>query len=238
MPKARRLALLFDLDGTLVDSIELIINSFEHAFASHTGPAPSREEFATGIGRPLAAQFAAYCESADQVQLLISKYREYQLVHHDRLTKPYEGMAEAVVALSVAGHSLGVVTSKIEALALRALKHVRFAEHFRVVVGCDATTRHKPDPEPVLLALERLKMSPENAIFVGDSPYDMQAGRAAGVTAVGVIWGAFTREVLEDAGAQHVLERPSELPGLVERISTLAVVDSPPDSNLLAGPSI
>ena len=238
MPKARRLALLFDLDGTLVDSIELIINSFQHAFASHTGPAPSREEFATGIGRPLAAQFAQYCESADQVQFLISKYREYQLVHHDRLTKPYDGMAGAVVALSEAGHALGVVTSKVEALALRALKHVGFAEHFRVVVGCDATTKHKPDPEPVLLALERLNMPPEHAIFVGDSPYDIQAGLAAGVTAVGVTWGAFTRQVLEDAGAEHVLEHPSELPGLVARIATRAALARPSDSNLLAGPSI
>jgi pyrophosphatase PpaX len=221
MSKPRRLAVLFDLDGTLVDSIELIVNSFQHAFASHSGPSP--EEFTTGIGRPLAAQFAPYCESAEQVQFLISKYREYQLAHHDRLTKPYDGMANAVVTLRDEGHALGVVTSKIEPLARRALQHVGFSEHFQVVIGSDATARHKPDPEPVLLALDRLHMAAENAVFVGDSPYDVQAGRAAGVATVGVVWGAFARPRLEEAGAEHVVEHPSELPGLVARIAKLAV---------------
>jgi pyrophosphatase PpaX len=211
VPTVRRLAVLFDLDGTLIDSIELIVSAARHAFGSRAGPAPSTEEFVAGIGRPLIAQFGPYCATDQEMQALIASYRQYQLAHHDSLTTAYDGIPAAIQTLDEAGHALAVVTSKVDALANRALVHVGLAPRFPVVIGCDATTRHKPDAEPVLLALERTGVAAADGIFVGDSPYDILAGRAAGVLAVGALWGPFPRHVLEDAGAHATLEHPSEL---------------------------
>jgi pyrophosphatase PpaX len=213
-------ALLFDLDGTLVDSIELILQSAKHAFSCRPGPAPTSEAFAAGIGRPLRAQFGPYCESDDDIEFLIARYREFQLEHHDRLTKAYPGIPEAVTALAAAGHPLAVVTSKLDAMARRALAHVGLDQAIPVVIGSDATRRHKPDPDPVLLALERLGVAASEAIFFGDSPYDMEAGRAAGVTPVAVLWGAFSHEELRRAGARHTLAQPSEIPAFVGQFPT------------------
>jgi pyrophosphatase PpaX len=211
----RQLAILFDLDGTLVDSIELILSAAEHAFAGRPGRAASREEFRSGIGRPLAEQFGPYCANAEELEALIAAYRGYQLEHHDRLTNAYPGIADAVRELAGAGHALAVVTSKMGAMAQRAVRYVGLESHIPLIVGCDATERHKPDPEPVLFALAHLGIAPADAIFLGDSPYDMEAGRAAGVTTVAALWGAFPREILLDAGAQHALAHPSELTELV-----------------------
>jgi pyrophosphatase PpaX len=208
-------AILFDLDGTLVDSIDLIVRSALHAFSCRPGPSPSAEIFAAGIGRPLRAQFGPYCADDEELDFLVSRYREYQLAHHDRLTRAYDGIPEAIGALAGAGHPLAVVTSKLDAMARRALAHVGLDRSISLVIGCDATTRHKPDPEPVLCALDRLGIAPADAIFFGDSPYDMQAGQAAGVTPVAVLWGAFSREALLDAGARHTLARPAEIPAFV-----------------------
>jgi pyrophosphatase PpaX len=106
---------------------------------------------------------------------------------------------------------MGIVTSKVGFMAERALAHTGLARYMKCIVASDSTTRHKPEPEPVLMALERLGASPDEAMFVGDSPYDMQSGRAAGVHAVGVAWGAFTSETLVEAGAEVVLHKPLDL---------------------------
>jgi pyrophosphatase PpaX len=213
-------AVLFDLDGTLVDSIALIVQSALHAFSCRAGPAPSAEVFAAGIGQPLRTQFAPYCAHDEDLDFLIARYREYQLAHHDRLTRAYDGIPEAVAALAAAGHPLAVVTSKLDAMARRALAHVGLDQAIPLVIGCDATTRHKPDPEPVLLALDRLGRAPDQTIFFGDSPYDMEAGRAAGVTPVAVLWGAFSQEELLRAGARHTLAEPAEMLAFVRRFRT------------------
>ncbi len=218
MPHARPFAVLFDLDGTLVDSIQLILNAARHAFASRPGPAPSTAEFAAGIGRPLVDQFGPYASTPEEMEALIATYREYQLAHHDRLTSAYPGIVDAVRVLGREQCTLAVVTSKMTAMAQRALIHVGLHADIALVIGCDATERHKPEPEPVLLALERLGASASDAVFVGDSPYDMAAGRAAGVTPVAALWGAFPRRVLEDAGARYALDEAAELPRLVRRL--------------------
>lgn len=204
-------AVLFDLDGTLVDSIELIVAAAMNAFASRPGPSPSEAQIRSTIGRPLPTTFGPWLVSDDDLPFLISRYREYQLEHHDRLTNAYDGIPEAVAALDAAGHRMGIVTSKVGFMAERALVHTGLARYMRCIIASDTTTRHKPDPEPALVALERLGVRPEETVFVGDSPYDMQAARAAGVRAVGVSWGAFTAATLVEAGAEAVLHRPGEL---------------------------
>jgi pyrophosphatase PpaX len=204
-------AVLFDLDGTLVDSIELIVTAAMNAFASRPGPSPTEAQIRNTIGRPLPTTFGPWLVDENDLPFLISKYREYQLEHHDRLTNAYDGIVDAVAALDAAGCRMGIVTSKVGFMAERALVHTGLAQYMRCIVASDSTTRHKPEPEPVLLALEKLGAAPDEAVFVGDSPYDMQSGRAAGVHAVGVAWGAFTTDTLLDAGAEVILHRPTEL---------------------------
>ena len=203
--------ILFDLDGTLVDSIGLIVAAAMNAFACRPGPSPTEAEIRNTIGRPLPTTFGPWLVNDDDLPFLIARYREYQLEHHDRLTSAYEGIVDAVAELDAAGCAMGIVTSKVGFLADRALVHTGLARYMRCVIGSDSTTKHKPDPAPVFLALERLNAAPADAVFVGDSPYDMEAARGAGVRALGVAWGAFDAHRLLDAGAERVVERPLEL---------------------------
>lgn len=210
-------ALLFDLDGTLVDSIELILRSARHAFVGFEGRAPSDDEWRAGIGRPLLDAFRDFAPDEAEVQRLIGRYREYQMEHHDRLLRPYDGVVQVIQRFADAGHPMALVTSKSDWLAERALRHVGLDKAIPVVVGCDSCTRHKPHPEPVERAIALLRSTPADAIFVGDSPHDVEAGRAAGVYTVGVTWGAFTREEMERSGADQVIHRIEDLPPLVAR---------------------
>src|SRR5688572_30568062 len=156
MAATRPLAILFDLDGTLIDSIELILNSAKHAFRDREGHVPSDAEWLTGVGIPLAAMFRRYARDDDEVAALIAKYREYQLANHDRLVTCYDQVVETVDLIRATGHPVAIVTSKTGWLARRGLDHVGLGPHFDVIIGCDDCERHKPDPEPVLMALHRL----------------------------------------------------------------------------------
>lgn len=218
MVQPRPLAVLFDLDGTLIDSIELILNSAKHAFLDRDGHVPSDAEWLTGVGIPLATMFRRYARDDADIDVLIAKYREYQLANHDRLVSCYDLVVETIDSLRAAGHPLGIVTSKTGWLAQRGLDNVGLGSHFDVIVGCDTCDRHKPDPGPVLFALEHLGYAPEEAVFVGDSIYDIQAGNAAGVTTIAALWGPFSREDLESSGPTHFLDRIADLPQLLERL--------------------
>jgi pyrophosphatase PpaX len=210
-------AILFDLDGTLLDSIELILTSARHAFGSLGRECPSDQEWLAGVGIPLFTMFGRYARDEEDLHALIRAYRDYQMANHDRLVRCYDDVVETVAMLHGRGHELAVVTSKSEWLALRGLVHVGLARYFDTIVGCDASTRHKPDPEPVRIALHRLGARPEDAIFVGDSVHDVLAGNAAGVTTAAALWGAFRREDLEPGEPGHWLERMSDLGHVLEQ---------------------
>ena len=212
-----RPALLFDLDGTLIDSIELIMRSMRHAFDGYGARAPSDDEWRALIGRPLIESFREFVVEEPEVERLIGRYREYQLEHHDRLVRPYDGIVAAIRAFAAAGHPMALVTSKADWLATRALVHVGLDDAIPVVVGCDTVARHKPHPEPVQRALVLLRATPEHAIFVGDSPHDIDAGRAAGVYTIAVTWGAFTRDEMDRAGADAVIHEVGQLAAAVTR---------------------
>lgn len=211
-----RAAILFDLDGTLIDSIELILASMRHAFARRGNAPPADAEWLTGVGIPLHTMFRRYFPSDHDVEEMISYYREHQLANHDRLVVPYDDVVDTVQRLHALGHPLAVVTSKTEALARRGLSYVQLLPLFDEVIGCDSCSRHKPHPEPVLTALERLGRRGTAAYFVGDSVHDIEAGNAAGVETVAALWGPFTREELAPARPTHYLERICDLPALVE----------------------
>ena len=209
-------AILFDLDGTLIDTIELILSSARHAFEEWR-VRPTDEEWVRGIGTPLVQQLRAYADNDDEVALLLERYRRYQHAHHDRLTRCYDDVPEVIAALASRGHQLAVVTSKASPIAHQSLAFVGLDQFFPVVVGFDDTTRHKPDPEPVRVALSRLGVSADQAAFVGDSPHDVHAGKAAGVVTIAALWGPFDRETLADARPDHFIGCMADLPGVLDR---------------------
>ncbi len=214
---ARADAVLVDLDGTLVDSIELILNSARHAFVGFSGRAPSDEEWRAGIGRPLHAVLGEYTNDAAEAARLLARYREYQLEHHDRLVTAYAGIVDQLRVFADAGHPLAIVTSKAEWLARRALELIGANDLFAVLVGCDSCINFKPHPEPVERALALLHTPAGDAIFFGDSPHDMASGHEAGVYTVGVTWGASTREEMAATDADVLIDSVAELRNVVER---------------------
>jgi len=204
---------LFDLDGTLIDSIDLILRSYRHTMQVHRSgePLPPDDVWMKGLGTPLWVQFRDWTDDAAEIAAMVATYRAYNLTHHDALVKPYEGVAAAVLALHAQGIRLGLVTSKLRDGALRGLKLAGLERAFEIVVGSGDVTHPKPHPEPVLKALELLDAPAAETVFVGDSRHDLECGRAAGVKTAAVLWGPFDRAHLQDLTPDYWLEKPDDL---------------------------
>lgn len=223
MPQRRPYAVLFDLDGTLIDSIGLLLASVEHAFEGRT-LAPTPEEWVAGIGTPLAKQLEPYASSAEDVELLVSRYRGFQNEAHDRMTTVYDGVTETLEQLRAGGHPMGIVTSKGNNMMFKSLRYTNIERFMQSMIGCDSCAIHKPDPFPVCMALDELGYEFSEAVFLGDSPHDILAGNAAGVTTIAALWGPFTRPMLEPHRPKHFLDDIRGLVPLVERIQNEALV--------------
>jgi pyrophosphatase PpaX len=205
---------LFDFDGTIVDSGAMILASFRHATKTVLAREIPDAELAAAVGgSTIFEQMRAF--DPNRVDELVDAYREHNTPLHDEL-RAFHGMEELLGGLRAEGRRLGIVTAKRRKtidLAFRVLDLERF---FDAVVTADATARHKPDPEPVLHALALLGAEPREAAFVGDSPFDMGAGSAAGVFTVGVSWGGLHAETaLRAAGADVVVHSQEELLGVL-----------------------
>ena len=200
---------LFDLDGTLVDSSALILESFHHTTERVLGKRfPDSEILAHVGGGNLDTQMALL--DADHVPELVRIYREHNNASYRDLAC-FPGILDVLAELRLQGRRLGVVSAKRRPTIEIAFAAAGLEGMFDVVVGSDATTRFKPDPEPILHALELLGAAPRDAAYVGDSPFDAAAARAAGVYAVAVAWGGIHR--VEDADV--LVETPEELLGVL-----------------------
>ena len=200
---------VFDLDGTVVDSVELIVKSFRHATSTVLGEVLPDEFIVAGVGRPLRAQMERL--SAEHAQELYDVYREYNHRRHDELIRGYDGIEEVLDALKAAGRRTGIVTSKSRDTTEMAFRAVGLEARFDVVVTATDTTEHKPSPAPLLLCLQRLGATAAGSVYIGDSPFDIQAGAAAGMTTAAVAWGVFGRDTLLAAGPDFWLDEPRDL---------------------------
>lgn len=209
MPKYE--TFLFDLDGTLIDSIDLILSSFRHTMQVHLDDVPPDDVWLKGLGTPLVVQFREFTDSDDQIAAMVETYRDHNLANHDTMVREYPGVRDVVLEIAAAGTKLGIVTSKKRPGTLKGLTTCRFDGHFEVLVTADDVERYKPNPDPVLLALELLDANPDTTVFVGDSPHDMAAGRSAGVATAAVMWGPFPREWLVPHEPTHWVEQPGQL---------------------------
>jgi pyrophosphatase PpaX len=201
---------LFDFDGTLVDSGRIILASFRHATKTVLEREIPDEVLVAGVGGSgIAEQMAAI--DADHADELVRVYREHNEPLHEEL-EAFEGIAELLERLHGEGRRLGIVTAKRRPTVQLAFDRLELESWFDAVVCREQTEHGKPHPEPVLRALEILGARPADAAFVGDSPYDMGAGLAAGVFTVGVSWGGIHgRALLDDAGADVVVDSLEEL---------------------------
>jgi pyrophosphatase PpaX len=201
---------LFDLDGTVIDSGAIILASMRHAATEVLGTAPPDEELMETVGGPgLEAQMRAL--APDRVEELVTVYRAHNEPLHDTLAC-CDGMDDVLLRLKDEGRRLGIVTAKRRATVELAFASVPLAHLFETVVGGDETARHKPDPEPLLLALERLNARADETAYVGDAPFDVRAAKAAGIHAVAVTWGGIhPRERLEREEPDAVVATAEEL---------------------------
>lgn len=206
---------LFDLDGTLIDSLELILRSYRHTAERHLRMGPVDDLFwKKELGTPLRRQFRALTTDEVLVETMVTTYVEFNHLHHDTLLREFPGVLEAVRALKDRGADLGIVTSKKRAGTLRGLTRCRLEGLFEVVVAADDVERHKPDPFPVARAVELLGARLERTVFIGDSPHDMAAGKAAGVATAAALWGPFLREELEPQRPDFWLAAPADITAL------------------------
>ncbi|MDX6474874.1 MAG: pyrophosphatase PpaX [Gaiellaceae bacterium] len=208
--RVRYPVVLFDLDGTVIDSGAIILASMRHAAETVVGGEWHDHDLMKAVGGPgLEAQMVAL--DPDRVDELVRVYRAHNEPLHDTL-ECCLGMEDVLATLKDRGHRLGIVTAKRRLTVDLAFAKLPIEHLFETVVGGDETEHHKPHPAPLLLALERLSASPEDAAYVGDSPFDMQAAKAAGLYAIGVSWGRIhTAEKLGDAdvivdSAEELLE--------------------------------
>lgn len=211
---------LFDLDGTLIDTIDLIIKAFEHSFAVCLNRQMPRSELVKYFGLPLRDAMRRYA-AADQVEVLCTAYREFNQQYHDELIKPFVGVSETLSALQTRGIKMAVVTSKKVPMAQRGLQCMGLTAYMDTVIGCDICANHKPHPEPMEKALADLGLQAEECLCIGDSPFDLQSGRAAGCYgAVAVRYTSFNwQQMLQEGQPDYVVDKMPDLLPIIDDLN-------------------
>lgn len=207
--------ILFDLDGTLLDTNELIIQSFQHTYNKHLDKEFPREKIIENFGEILKTTLDRECVGCSEEA--IKTYREFQTLNFDKLITMHTGVKEGLEFLHKKGYKLGVVTSRLNESARRGLKLFDLEKYFGTIVGANDADKHKPDPEPVLMALKALESKADEAIMVGDSPYDVLCAKNAGVLSVAVGWSALPRAMYMEHDPDYVVESMEELIRIIEK---------------------
>ncbi|MEC0208956.1 pyrophosphatase PpaX [Paenibacillus ehimensis] len=196
---------LFDLDGTIVDTNELIIQSFLHTFEGITAEPVTREHIVPNMGRPLIEQMMFF-SGREQVDDLVKKYRTFNIAHHDELVREFPHVRETLAKLHAAGVKLGVVTSKIRQTTEMGLKLTGLYDYFGTIVTVDDVGKAKPDPEGIHKAVRELGGDLSTALMVGDSHYDIEAAHNAGIPSVAVAWSLKGTEYLKQYKPTHIIQ--------------------------------
>ncbi len=208
-PSPRWPVVVFDLDGTLVDTIGLIVASYQHAFRTVLGVEQDESRIRGWIGQPLIRAFREV--APDQADDLYGSYLEWNHANTERLIRRYADIDTLLAALGHAGVRTAVATSKLKGPAETALRLTGLGDHVTTLVTMEDTDRHKPDPDPLHVALGRLRARPEQAVYVGDAVVDVTAARRAGMASVGVTWGAGARAEVAAAGPDVVADTVEQL---------------------------
>lgn len=216
MGNLKKDTILFDLDGTLINTNELIIESFLHTLHHYYPNQYGREDVIPFIGPPLVDSFKSI--DKDRYKEMVEMYREHNVAHHDALVKEFEGVFETVAHLQDEGYHLAVVTTKMRPTVHMGLNLTKLDQFFDVVVTYNDVQNVKPHPEPLYKALTQLGSSKERAIMVGDSQYDILAGKNAGVTTIGVGYSIKGREFIEKQKPDFIIDTMPELIDVAKRL--------------------
>lgn len=181
---------LFDLDGTLADTEEVIVKSFTHIHEKFNNNKPSRDEILKTFGEPLKETLKR--EFKEELEVVLEEYRNYHRgIFHDYL-KPHENAIEIVKKLHKQGFTLGVVTSRLSDTAVEILETFKVKKYFKSVIAVDNTEKHKPHPEPLLKAIENMEGDPSSSIYIGDTKFDVECAKNAKVKSVLVGWSHYS----------------------------------------------
>jgi pyrophosphatase PpaX len=220
---APRRPVLFDLDGTLADTIPLLLASMHAAYDSVGGTAPDDRVWLRGMGTPLRAQFLHF-EGHDlaRVEALIAVYREWQIANLTTYVTAYDGIHALLEALQQRAHPIAVVTGKGQMMARMTLAQVDLLTPFSVIIGAENSSRHKPDPDPLLVGAKALGVAPAGALYIGDAPNDILAARAAGMIDVWAAWGPFRDSEIAPFTPSYTVQSPAEILALLESLDARA----------------
>ncbi|MFB1051321.1 pyrophosphatase PpaX [Paraliobacillus sp. JSM ZJ581] len=206
--------ILFDLDGTLIDTNELIITSFKHTLEKHTGKVYEREDILPFIGPPLLESLQQV--DPEQAEAMMATYRVHNIENHKKYVAAYPTVIETIETLKRNGYQLGIVTTKIRDTAELGLKITGLYDAFDCVIGLDDVTNAKPHPEPIIKALTKLNANPEHALMVGDNYHDIEAGQNAGVKTAGVAWSIKGETTLAEYQPDYMLKEMKDLLTILE----------------------
>ena len=208
-------AVFFDLDGTVADTVELILRSYRHTMKRHLGEELPDSRWLATLGTPLHEQLKGFARDGEELDRMVDTYVSFQRGIHDDLVAPYPGVPDAVAALRARGVPTAIVTSKRRQVAERTVACCGLTGAFEFLVCADDVAQAKPDPEPVHLALVRSGVADASAtLFVGDSPFDLIAGRGAGTRTAAALWGPFRRARLEEADPDYWLATAEDVLGI------------------------
>ena len=205
-------AVLFDLDGTLIDTYQLILESFRHATRKVLGRVIPDEQLMVKVGQPLSTQIWDWTDNQEVHDEILTVYREFNHAVHDDMVSTFSGVPQILSDLRDQGVRMGVVTSKLHWLAQRGLDRTGLAGYMETLVSPDDYPQaHKPAPGPVLYGCELLGVDPQECWYVGDSPFDIAAGNAAGCKTAAVLWGMFPKETLCEQKPTVCCATPNDL---------------------------
>ncbi len=207
--------IIFDLDGTLLNTIDDLTDAGNHVCAAHGWPTHTVDQFKRMVGNGipnLVSRFTPNGLNEDELAGALAEFSAYYGEHKEDKTAPYAGIPELLATLKQQGKHLAVLSNKAHALAGPVVEHY-FPGIFEYVQGALPDAPLKPDPTLLHALMKSIGAKPETTLFVGDSDVDVLTGKNGGLTVVGVLWGFRDRQELESAGADYVIEKPEELLG-------------------------
>lgn len=207
-------ALLFDLDGTLLDTNELIIESFLHVLGETFPGKYSREHVLPFLGPPLYETFDGIDPTLTET--LTASYRKWNLERHDQMVVPFEGVVDTLRQLKQEGYKMAIVSTKRREMIDRGLQLMECENLFDTIVGFEDVTHTKPDPEPIQIALQRIGANKEDALMIGDNFHDIEGGQRAGVDTAGVAWSIKGEAHLATYNPTYMLHQMSDLLDIVK----------------------
>ncbi|MCL1982641.1 MAG: HAD-IA family hydrolase [Clostridiales bacterium] len=215
---AKTNTVLFDFDGTVMDTNSVIIGSWQHTFRTIEGKERPVADIVKTFGEPLDHTMAKLFPHMDPGEA-VAIYRSFHYNNFGDMIKLFPGMRELLEALKARGYKLGLVTSRLKKTTMEGLEQYRIKEYFDAVVTCEDTARHKPDPEPVNITLGKLGSKPEESIMLGDTMYDILCAKNAGVKSVLVGWSLAVQEEekAEGSAPDYIIKTAGELLDILSR---------------------